>query len=422
MAKTRSQATPTKKAATPTKSPKKTGAASPAASAASPSVKKVKKAPAKKANKTEAKTPAKETKKAPAKVTKKAAAATTTSTKATKITKASDSSSIVAPKVASKAIAELAKYVKRENSEQSSASTTTSKASLFDDEDDKDNSIYLQITTKKFFSANVDFKPKQIKLSHSIKETESLRTCLIIRDLLITTEEQLEKIEAENFVTLKQIVPMKDLKKEYKPYEKRRQLYSEYDLFLVDDACLNMLPQALGKTFYGNGTNATKAPVPVKVTSSSKPKEFSVDTFKNQLNKVLTSTAFLPPVGVNVSIKFGSLDGDLKEAELVENLFDVLKGFPKEDLRSVMVKTSSSPALPLFYAETLFSEKDVLEDEDKKTKGKKSKSDEVKLSAFEKGLLELGDADEVAKIIGKKMSQNNSKKQPLGKVSKVQKV
>ncbi|CAH2354164.1 proteasome-interacting protein Cic1p [[Candida] railenensis] len=411
MAKTRSQVTPTKKAATPTKSPKKSAAAAAAVSAASasPSVKKTKKAPAKKAvpaKKEQAKTPAKETKKATAKTT----------TKATKITKASDS--IVSPKVASKAISELTKYIKNEST---SSTTNKDKTSLFDDADENDNSVYLQVTTKKFFSANVNLKPKQIKLSHSIKEKESLRTCLIIRDSLITTDEQLEKIEAENFETLKQIVPMKDLKKEYKPYEKRRQFYSDFDLFLVDDACLNMLPQALGKTFYGNGTNSTKAPLPVKVTSSSKPKEFSIDTFKNQLNKVLTSTSFLPPVGVNVSIKFGTLDGDLKETELVDNLLDVLKGFNKEDLRSVMVKTSTSPALPLYYAETLFTETDVLEEEQADKKTKKTKSGEVKLSAFEKGLLELGDADEVAKIIGKKMSQTNSKK-PVGKIGKVQKV
>lgn len=387
MAKTRSQATPTKKSGTPTKKAgtKKVDA--------SPSVKKVVKKAAATAT--------------PKKVSKKTAE-TPVKVKAT----TSSSSEIVPSAVASKAISELVKFVNNPKE----ASTSSDKKSLFDDEDAaSDEDIFLQIITKKYYSSNVNLKPKQIQLSHSIKPRESIRTCLIIRDLLITTNEQLEKIEGENFETLKQIIPMKDLKKEYKPYEKKRQLHSDYDLFLVDDACLNMLPQALGKVFYGNGSNA-KAPIAVRVTSTSKPKEFSIDTFKNQLNKVLTSTSFLPPVGVNISIKFGG--AQQSETEIVENLFDVLKSFSKDEIRSVMVKTSTSPALPLYYTDKLYTEEDVKEEEEEDKKKSKKESKEIKLSAFEKGLLELGDADEVAKIIGKKLGEKVNKKKVNHKVAK----
>lgn len=407
MAKTRSQATPTK-------SPKsvKKAAASPAAP--SPSVKKVKNIKNKKVVKSAPKettvgTPTKKAaakevkpaKKAAAKPAKKQADSSDSTTTTTTTT---TTSSIVPAAAASQAIAQLIKFAQREN-------TSSEKPGLFEDDAESQN-LYLQIAAKKYYSSKPNFKPKVIRLSHPIQDKDSIKTCLIVRDLLITTNEQLEKIEAENLPTLKQIVLLKQLKTEYKPYEKRRQLYSEYDLFLVDDALMNTLPTVLGKVFYGSNT---KIPLPVRVTSATNPKEVSVVTISNQLNKCLESTYYLPPVGVNVSVKFGSIE--IEPKELVQNLNDVLALFDKEALKSVSVKTEQSPSLPLFYTDSLYSEEDVLEEEE--SKAKKASTDEVKLSTFEKGLLELGDVDEVAKLIGKKMNPRGKK--VTGKVTKPKK-
>lgn len=332
-------------------------------------------------------------------------------------TKKSDDE-IVSKKVADKAISELSKFLEREAEKQQS-----DKNSLFDTDEETKN-LFLQITTKKYYSTKPNFKPKMIKLSNAIynPELRSFKTCLIIRDQLITESEQLEAIENANLPTLQQIIPLKSLKTEYKHYEKRRQLYSEYDLFLIDDALLNSMPTLLGKVFYGNGNS--KIPLPIRVTSSSNNKELSITTIGNQLNKCLSSTFFLPPVGVNISIKIGSITSDFKQNELVENLNDVLTHFEKDSLRSVKIKTEMSPSLPLYYAETLYDNDDVLSGNAKPSK-KTHDDQEVKLSTFEKGLLELGDADEVAKIIGKKMKKQQQKpkkatkpKNKPGKVSK----
>ncbi|CAH6721410.1 proteasome-interacting protein Cic1p [[Candida] jaroonii] len=300
-----------------------------------------------------------------------------------------ESGELVSNKVAQGALKELKKYVETQEK--------PNKSELFDDEDDKN--VYLQITTKKYFSDKPNFKPKVIKLSHSIisksSDSEDFKTCLILRDQLITENSQLEKIEGENISTLSKILTLKDIKTEYKPFEKKRQLYNDYDLFLVDDALLNSMPSLLGKVFYNKGNS--KVPLPIKVVSSSNPKQFSVQTFKNQLEKCLSSTFFLPPMGVNILIKFGIINKNL-DNELVENLQDILKTFNKDSLRSVMLKTSTSPALPLFYNDKIYDDSDIL-----KAKSKKEKSNE--LSAFEKGLLEIGDVDEVTKIVGSKLSR-----------------
>lgn len=386
MARTRSKGIASPRVPTPTKS-KKNGAIA-NSPAASPSIKKSKSIPKTKSNE---------------------------KSKVKQLQNEEVQGSIVSKNVADKAISELSKFLDREAEEEQSDKTL-----LFDNDEETKN-LFLQITTKKYYSTKPNFKPKLIKLSNAIHnpESKSLKTCLIIRDQLITDPEQLEIIENASLPTLQQIVPLSALKTEYKHYEKRRQLYSEYDLFLVDDALLNSMPTLLGKVFYGNGN--TKIPLPIRVTSTSNNKEFSITTIGNQLNKCLNSTFFLPPVGVNISVKIGSITSDFKKNQLVENLEDVLSHFDKDSLRSVMIKTDLSPSLPLYYAEKLYNDEDVLEDNTKVSKNTDDEQ-EVRLSTFEKGLLELGDADEVAKIIGKKLKkQQQQEQQKLNKVTKPKK-
>lgn len=384
MARTRSKGIASPRVPTPTKS-KKNGAIADSP-AASPSIKKSKNIPKTKLNE---------------------------KSKVKELQKEEVHSSIVSKKVADKAISELRKFLDREDEKQQSDKTL-----LFDNDEETKN-LFLQITTKKYYSSKPNFKPKLIKLSNAIykPELKSLKTCLIIRDQLITDSEQLETIENANLPTLQQIIPLSALKTEYKHYEKRRQLYSQYDLFLVDDALLNSMPTLLGKVFYGNGNN--KIPLPIRVTSTTNNKEFSITTIGNQLNKCLSSTFFLPPVGVNITIKIGSISDDFKSNQLVQNLEDVLSHFDKDSLRSVMIKTDLSPSLPLYYAEKLYSDEDVLENNAKPSK-KTNDEQEVRLSTFEKGLLELGDADEVAKIIGKKL-RKQQEQQKSKKVTKPKK-
>lgn len=383
MAKTRSKGSASPKTPTSAKS-KKVGSIKKDTPQSSPSVKKTKNIKQK---------IAKEAKEAPAPAQEEPVKATVTS--------------VVPEKVASKAISELAKFLAREQPE---AETTADKASLFDDEDDEQKTnLYLQINTKKFYSDRPQLKPKVIQLSNPIYNQENLKTCLIIRDQLVTTEDQLEALENEKLPTVSQILPLKTLKTEYKHYEKRRQLYSEYDLFVVDDAVFNLMPTLLGKVFYSNG--AKKTPFPVRVTSTKNPKELSLVTLKNQLNKCLASTAFLPPMGVTVVIKIGSINSNFTQAQLAQNLQDVLATFDENSIKSVMLKTKLSPSLPLYYTDKLYEDSEVLEN----IKPAEESKDEV--TSFEKGLLEFADAQEVAKILGKSKKSNKAP----GKVQKPQK-
>ncbi|KAG2731265.1 hypothetical protein G9P44_005681 [Scheffersomyces stipitis] len=398
MARTRSRGLDSPRTPVSAKS-KKVGAIKSSSATSSPTAEKVKKITAKRAKAQATEEKVEESKPA-----------------ASKLSTSTVSSEIVSSKVASKAISELSKFLKREESK----SKDTKSTGLFDesDEDEKKN-LYLQIHTKKFFSEKPQFKPKLIKLTKSIYDQTSLKTCLIVRDQLATTTEQIEALENASLPTVSQILPLKSLKAEFKNFEKRRQFHADYDLFLVDDALLNLMPTLLGKIFYGNGSN--KIPLPIRVTTSSNTKEISIVTIKNQVEKCLQSTYYLPPMGVNVSIKIGSVNSTFSEEELSQNLQDALSLFEKDTLRSVNLKTTASPSLPLFYAEKLYDEEDVVENV-KAAKTSESISG-PKLSAFEKGLLELGAVDDVAKIIGKKMNTKNKKvvKKSAKKANKIEK-
>ncbi|KAI5962981.1 uncharacterized protein KGF55_002773 [Candida pseudojiufengensis] len=312
-------------------------------------------------------------------------------------------SSIIPSSVIKKAIIELEKYITRDKQEKQE-SNEKSKSQLFDEDViNEANTLYLIIESKKFFSAKPQFKPKTIKLSKSMYNFKELKTCLIIRDQLVKTNEEIEKIENENLPTISQILPLKSLKTEYKPFEKRREFRNDYDLFLADEAILNTLPNVLGKVFYDSNN---KVPLPVRVTNSSNNSELSITTLKNQLDKILNSTFYLPPQGTVVSIKVGHISNEDEDEtkftndELSDNVRDIVKSFDLDTLKTIMIKTGTSPAIPLFYTDKLYTDEDILDDI---TSTEADEEVNVELTPFEKGLLQLGDLETVSKVLGKKL-------------------
>lgn len=370
-------------------------------------------------------------------------------------------SSLVSSKLLNSAVDELVKYSERQIKEQQEKESKNGKAKLFDSEDYNDETVVakdldLVIQFKKFLSSDLSLKPKLIKLAHSLypidnkakeedeeaSEVTDFKICLIVRDGVITSEEELEKIEQAKIPFLSKILPFQELYKEYKTYDKKRQLLKSYDLFLADDGVITNLPSILGKTFY----QTYKAPIPIKIVSSTnlkssdKKKQFSIETAKNKINQVLNSVSYLLPVSSNITIKVGNVS-KLSKQENLDNLLLTLNHFEdskfnnKESnaIRAVYLKLRSSPALPLYYDETLYlSESDVVEKNDKDAAATKEAKEDavetdkeyivgneqviakgVKLSKFEQSLLELGQFEEKPEFLQKKLK--NAEKQKNGK-------
>lgn len=314
-------------------------------------------------------------------------------------------SEYVSKKQALKAIDELKKFLERSKTEK----PKSDKKDLFEDADDvpeehdEKTNLYVKFEFKKYFSNRAVLKPKLIKLTKPyLKENKELKTCLFIRDGMVQTEADLDKIESANIPTLKKILTLKQLKTIYKTYEKRYELLDEYDVFVTDDSILSSLPNTLGKPFYHE---TPKSPVAVRVAFNKTPKELSIPTLLNQIEKVLNSTAYLPPVGVELTLRVGSLDSKFTAEELYSNIEDVLQQFPKESLITVGLKTTKLPILPLFYTDKLYSEEDVLENVKEDEDAEADEDD-----AYTKALLELADEETVASVLGKKYKKANKKR------------
>lgn len=288
-------------------------------------------------------------------------------------------SSLIPEEITKKAISELKKYISRQSQQQQQETENdeSKKSKLFDeDEDDEDNkqneSFYLTIDSKKFWSSKPQFKPKSFKLTKPLYDNNQTTTttsnsnndinvdnniCLIIRDELVKSIDELNELENNQSLSqITQIIPLNSIKTEYKSFEKKRELYHQFKIFLVDEAILNIMPNTLGKVFYSKGSSNDKIPIPIKVTSTTtgsqtNGKQLSIVTLTNQLNKVLNNTYYLPPIGNNITIKIGKLKFD--NNDLIANINDVVKNLDLDTIKSIHVKTSTSPAIPLFYTKSL---------------------------------------------------------------------
>lgn len=322
-----------------------------------------------------------------------------------KVTVSKSVKSLVDDKKISKALSELKKFVANSSKDEES------KAQLFEDE--LTNDLQIIFTKKNLFTSKKNFKPKLIHIQDKPKNEEQPRIVLFIRDDVID-KELLEKIEESELNSLiEQIITGSDLKSTYKQYEKRRELYSLNDIFLADDSLITTLPKLLGKVFY----DSKKLPIPIKINKEN----FSIQSVINQVNKISSSIVYSLPRSNNLSVNLGSIE-TIDESVLKQ----VIEHFQNEELRSIFIKTNQSPALPLYELDTVYTEDDVKPTDKEEIKAKESNvsieglPENIKLSEFEKGLIELANPTEIPELFSSKIKKSikKSKQENKDKVSK----
>jgi ribosome biogenesis protein UTP30 len=187
------------------------------------------------------------------------------------------------------------------------------------------------------------------------------------------------------------VVAYTKLARKYKAYEARRQLLSEYDVFLVDQRIARLLPAALGKIFY---QSTTKRPIPVSLTGKEnwgkKTKKTAYDRLKPK-SKVPPNTIGKPEdVGADIEKALSTLAINLSPsptlsvkiayaawpaewiAENVDAVVDrvVLKYVPNKwnGLKSLFLKGPDTAALPIWMADELWRDQnDVLDEGEQET-------------------------------------------------------
>lgn len=143
-----------------------------------------------------------------------------------------------------------------------------------------------------------------------------------------------------NAPSLPQVIKLDKLRTQYKDFKDRRQLLSQYDLFLADDRILPMLTKALGKTFL----KAKKQPVPIKLERRS--------SLAKQIARARDSAFLVGSYGDCWVVKLANTA--MTEGQVVENLMAgitaVVEKIPRKwkNVKAINIKCSNSVALPVY--------------------------------------------------------------------------
>jgi ribosome biogenesis protein UTP30 len=187
----------------------------------------------------------------------------------------------------------------------------------------------IQINLKK-----AQIRPTQISipLKTSIYKRPGVTICLFTKD----PQDQWEEYLINNpVVGVTRVLSVKKLGSDFKPFQHRRLLLQQHDLFLADAAIVPMMKQLLGKTFY----EGTKAPIKVNLSKR----------FKTSIQSARDSTHFTIPKGQTFHIRIGH--ADLKDDEIIANIIDFLPKLQKvipTGIGSVLLKTEFSASIPLY--------------------------------------------------------------------------
>lgn len=308
-----------------------------------------------------------------------------------------------------------------------------------DDETTLLESIDLLISTKKYSRTEKSLKPCVLPLPHSIrpkKEPGALSICVFVKDpessfekLLVeatkTPEECLAALKAEasangdksedvvdsddtidyaqkksgkpslqdlaNNIRIDRVVSLSSLKGEFKPFQARRKLISEHDLFFAQDTIFDKLPGLLGKSFYKSSKSTpqiitmsrrTKQQVEeqkkIKLNILSKDSKneitevVSLTKTLQQIYTVYTGTSYILSAGLKLHMRVGSTA--LTAKENAENVISAVEDFVSQkkavtswkSVSGIYLKTPKGPSLPVYIDETPYedAELDVVEDED----------------------------------------------------------
>ncbi|XP_028669939.1 ribosomal L1 domain-containing protein 1 isoform X2 [Erpetoichthys calabaricus] len=215
----------------------------------------------------------------------------------------------------------------------------------------------------------------KIHLPHTI-HTGSTEVCLFTRDEPDMSAEKTEafykKLLADkNIRYVSEVISYKTLKKEYKPFEAKRRLLSNFDLFLADARIYRLLPTQIGKHFY----KSKKVPISVNLKPAF---------LENEINKVMKTTVLtVTNKGCCCNVKVAHSRMTIEQ--VVENICVVVgviaaKLYKKAtNIKIIHLKSSSSIALPVYTSP--LHHLDDLDSEILKQRKERKEADKAKKTA-----------------------------------------
>jgi ribosome biogenesis protein UTP30 len=229
--------------------------------------------------------------------------------------------------------------------------------------------IHLQFSFKKVALSR---KITKMLLPHSFVDATTA-ICLIVGDLdrnnreySITVDFYKEKLIEQGVTQQIEIIPLKQLKLEYKEYESKRNLLALYDVFLADARVIRLLPSLLGKEFY----KRKRQPLQVDVTCKDLKKEIS--------RALTTCRCIMAGRGSSGQVTVGRLSQSVDDVTdnvmvCVQSLATFVPG-GSTNIRSLHLKAQDSLAVPIYVS---FGSKEKVELPKRKRPAKAIESEEV---------------------------------------------
>ncbi|OCF38817.1 ribosome biogenesis protein UTP30 [Kwoniella heveanensis CBS 569] len=205
----------------------------------------------------------------------------------------------------------------------------------------REEHVFLVVNTKRG-STRKSMMPVRIQLPNPpLPPPPATSVCLIsktpqreYKDLLASP--------AHNIKFISRVVGLEKLKGKFKPYEARRELMRDHEIFLCDERVLPLMPGLLGKMFF----DSKKQPIPVNMNRKD---------LKAELGRAISSTYFHPSTGTSYSIRISTPSSSTSS----QTLSNLLSAIPQvianiqdgwDNVLSIGIKTSSSVMLPVYSA------------------------------------------------------------------------
>lgn len=264
--------------------------------------------------------------------------------------------------------------------------------------------------------------PKQsqtirIPLPHKHR-SDTDEVCLFTRDEPQMTPEQTQRfykrlLEERGVKNITEIIPYKVLKTEYKPFEAKRRLLGNFDMFLSDERIRRLLPSHLGKHFY----EKKKEPQCVNLQSKN--------VARNIEHLVQGTSLKVTKKGCCCMARIGH--SGMTADEVTENIEAAVKTVMEKIrmegsvMKVIHIKSQESVALPIYNSELshLYQpEKEKRTKTPKKKEATKVKEEVKEETADLKQKQEMQDEDEDEEIPQLVPIATPSKKPKLKKSSK----
>ncbi|KZS07082.1 putative Ribosomal L1 domain-containing protein [Daphnia magna] len=221
----------------------------------------------------------------------------------------------------------------------------TKSGQLFEDDP---HPINLLVSAIKISSS--DAQPLRVKLPNPFLDGDC-DICLIVKDLEKgwkvdhepTTQNYQELLDSKNVSFITEVMPLRQLRVEFKPFEARGKFAKRFDVVLVDKRIAKFVPRYLGKAFYQAG----KLPVPV---------DLEAEDLLTEMNRAL-STSMMPMSNNGTSTQMQIGLSNQTEKEIVENIMAVYQSMQKHfpgkyaNVRSLCIRFGNHPwTVPIYVS------------------------------------------------------------------------